>query len=161
MVLRPDRAGAQEVRGDVSLQMVDRRERQPARRGDRLRRRDPDQQRADEPGPCVTATRPTSSSDAPARRSASSTAALASSRWWREAISGTTPPYASWIPCDEMTFDSMSPSAVITAAHVSSQLVSMPRIRHHAGAGFGTSSKRPESVIGVRHMMTASSPLSW
>ena len=38
----------QVVRGDVALQVVDRRQRQPARGGQALRGRDADQQRADE-----------------------------------------------------------------------------------------------------------------
>jgi hypothetical protein len=85
-------ARVQEVGGDVALQVVDGRQRQAARRREALRRGDADEQRADEAGPAVTATRSTSSSVAPAWASASSTTGVASSKWWREATSGTTPP---------------------------------------------------------------------
>jgi hypothetical protein len=45
---RLERVRPEEVRGDVALQVVDGRERQPARGGDPLRGRDADEQRADE-----------------------------------------------------------------------------------------------------------------
>ena len=48
---RLERLGLEEVGGDVALQVVDRDQRQPARGGDRLRGRDADQQRADQPRP--------------------------------------------------------------------------------------------------------------
>ena len=48
---RLERLGLEEVRGDVALQVVDRRQRQPARGREPLRRRDADQQRADQPRP--------------------------------------------------------------------------------------------------------------
>ena len=44
------------------------------------------------PGPRVTATVSMPSSRVPARSSASAVTASTSSRWWRDAISGTTPP---------------------------------------------------------------------
>ena len=47
---RLERLGLEEVGGDVALQVVDRDQRQPPRRGDRLRGADPDQQGADQPG---------------------------------------------------------------------------------------------------------------
>ena len=46
---RLERVGAEVERRDVALQVVDRDERQPARPGDRLGRREPDEQRADQP----------------------------------------------------------------------------------------------------------------
>jgi hypothetical protein len=69
-----------------------------------------------------------SSSVASARASASSITAFTSSRWWREAISGTTPPKRACTPCDETTFARTSPASVTTAAQVSSQEVSIARI---------------------------------
>ena len=45
---RLERLGLEEVGGDVALQVVDRDQRQPPRRGDRLGGADPDQQRADQ-----------------------------------------------------------------------------------------------------------------
>ena len=47
---RLDGIGREEERGDVAVQVVDRRKRQAARPGERLRRRDADEQCADEPG---------------------------------------------------------------------------------------------------------------
>ena len=82
------------------------------------------------PGPWVTATVSTSSRLAPASARASSTTGITSSRWWRDAISGTTPPKrACRCACDETTFERISPAPVTSAAAVSSQLVSTPRIR--------------------------------
>ena len=78
----------------MALQVVDRRERQAPCGGQPLRGRDTHEQRADEPRPL----RDRDQLDVverdltPARASASSTTALTSSRWWRDAISGTTPP---------------------------------------------------------------------
>ena len=48
---RLERLGLEEVGGDVALQVVDRDQRQAARRGDRLRRADADQEGADQPRP--------------------------------------------------------------------------------------------------------------
>ena len=48
---RVDGLGLEEERGDVTVQVVDRRERKPQRPRERLRRRQPDEQRADQPGP--------------------------------------------------------------------------------------------------------------
>ena len=47
---RLQRLGLEEVGGDVALKVVDRDQRQPPRRGDRLRGADPDQEGADQPG---------------------------------------------------------------------------------------------------------------
>src|SRR3954468_7796903 len=49
----------------------------------------------------------------------------------RDAISGTTPPNTQWMSCDKITSDfwvTSSPLPSSTAAEVSSQEVSMPRI---------------------------------
>ena len=48
---RVERVGLQVQRRDVTVEVVDRCERQPARPGERLRRGDADEQRADEAGP--------------------------------------------------------------------------------------------------------------
>ena len=113
----------------MALQVVDRRERQPPRGGEPLGGRDADEQRADQPGPLRDRDGSTSSRPASARASASSTTALTSSRWWRDAISGTTPPKRSWTPCEETTSSAPRPAAVTTAAQVSSQQVSSARIK--------------------------------
>ena len=70
------------------------------------------------------------------------------------------------MPCEEMTLARISPSGVTSAAQVSSQLVSIARITAPGAVGVtgpaaGMSSSDPFSVAGVRHMMSASSPLSW
>jgi len=122
-----------------------------------LRGRDADQQRADQPGPCVTATSSMSSSVAPAVESASSTTTFTSSTWCREAHSGTTPPKRPCTPWEDTTLASSSPARVTTAAHVSSHDVSMARIMRLRGRRRAL----PRSVAGVRHITIASSPLSW
>src|SRR3954453_9997962 len=56
------------------------------------------------PGPTVAATASMSSRATPASPSAASTTRSTSSRWWRAATSGTTPPKPSWaFACEEMT----------------------------------------------------------
>src|SRR5438067_1626283 len=69
------------------------------------------------------------SSSAPASASASRSTGTTSSRWRREATSGTTPPKracsSAW---EETTFARIWPSCVTTAAAVSSQEVSSARI---------------------------------
>ena len=56
-----------------------------------------------------------------------------SSRWRREAMSGTTPPYRAWrSACEATTDDRTTPSTSTTAAAVSSQDVSIPRITRRA-----------------------------
>ena len=80
------------------------------------------------PGPAVAATASISSSPTPASASAASTTGAVSSRWWREATSGTTPPKCAWAAaCEEIRFERIrGPSS--TAAQVSSQEVSIARI---------------------------------
>ena len=141
---RLERLGLEEVGGDVPLQVVDRDQRQAARRGDRLRGADPDQQRADQararPSPRPprrprARRRPRSVRPPPPES--------ASSRWWREATSGTTPPKrACASACEEIVLARILPPSS-TAAQVSSQEVSQ--------IGEDQSS----------HMISASSPLSW
>ena len=63
----------------------------------------------------------------PAFRSASETTGTMFCSWAREASSGTTPPKSLWTCCEAMTFDNRTPSRR-TAAEVSSQEDSMPRI---------------------------------
>src|SRR5439155_552424 len=80
------------------------------------------------PGPCVTAIPSRSPSLTPARASASSTTGTITSRWRREANSGTTPPYGAWTSSWEATtLDRIRRPSATTAAAVSSQELSMPR----------------------------------
>src|SRR4051812_17817538 len=70
-----------------------------------------------------------SASATPASPSACSITGVTSSRWRLDATSGTTPPKrACSSSCEATTLERMSPSALTTAAAVSSQEVSIPRI---------------------------------
>ena len=89
---RLDRVGREEVGGDVALEVVDRRERQPPRGGQPLAVATPIEQRADQARALGDRDQLGVVERGAGARSASSTTALTSSRWWREAISGTTPP---------------------------------------------------------------------
>ena len=54
---------------------------------------------------------------------------LTTSRWLRAAISGMTPPYSAWMSiCELTTLESNRSPFSITAAAVSSQLDSIPKI---------------------------------
>ncbi len=89
---RLDRIRTEIERCHMTFEVIDWYQRQRSRPGDRLRRREADEQRADEPGPWVTAMRSTSSSDVSAVVSASRTTGSTSSRCCLDATSGTTPP---------------------------------------------------------------------
>src|SRR5690606_27790990 len=87
------------------------------------------------PGPWVTATASTSARVTPACRRAWSMTGKISSTWRREAISGTTPPNRWWSSIwDAITLERMRLPPSTTAAAVSSQLVSMPRIKSSPNA---------------------------
>ncbi len=87
------------------------------------------------PGPRVTAMASRSASSRWACASASATTVSMTLMWWREATSGKTPPYfacsAAW---EATTLENAARPFSTTAAAVSSQEVSMPRMR--AGASF-------------------------
>src|SRR3954469_20431000 len=78
-----------------------------------------------------------------------------SSRWCLEATSGTTPPYgACSSACEAITLLLMWPSAVMTAAAVSSHDVSIPRITRAwlgrpLGADLDAGPLKPASVRGA------------
>ena len=86
------RAVLELVDGDVGGEVVDAVQRLAEAEGERLGRGDPDQQRAGEPGPLVTAIASTSWSRTPAVSQARSMVGTIASRWARLATSGTTPP---------------------------------------------------------------------
>ena len=73
--------------------MVDAEQRQVVRVGQRLRRVDADEQRAGEAGTGGDGDGRQVAQPAPASASAVSITCRMTSRWWREATSGTTPPY--------------------------------------------------------------------
>ena len=110
------------------MQMVDRGERKLAGGGQALGGAEADEQRRDEPGPARGGDQLDVVEACAGGRSASSITGGSSVRWWREAISGTTPPKRSCTPWDEITLARISPSALTSAAQVSSQLVSIARI---------------------------------
>ena len=87
------------------------------------------------PGPRVKATAVRSSGATPALRSASETTGTMFCSCAREASSGTTPPKSLWTCWEAMTLDSSTPSRR-TAAEVSSQEDSMPRIISAIRFGF-------------------------
>src|SRR4029077_12563966 len=85
------------------------------------------------PGPCVTPIASTSANFIPACSSASRTTGTICRRCSREANSGTTPPYFRCTSiCDATTLDRISRPSATTAAAVSSQEDSIPRIRRLA-----------------------------
>src|SRR2546422_162218 len=79
------------------------------------------------PGPWVTATPSSSRNLTPASASAFSITGTMTSRWRREASSGTTPPYGAWIAsCEATTLESTRRPSASTAAAVSSHELSIP-----------------------------------
>src|SRR5215470_5655984 len=79
------------------------------------------------PGPCVTAMPSRSGSRTLASASAFSTTGTITSRWRRDASSGTTPPYGAWMAsCEATTLDRMRRPSASTAAAVSSHELSIP-----------------------------------
>ena len=151
-------SGREEVRRHVALQVVDRRERQPPRGREPLGRRDADQQRADQPGPCVTR----DERDVVERRA----------RLAQRVVDDRV---------DELEVMARGDLRHDPAEAVVHALGGDDRGQHLAGVGddrragvvaggleredqvgeaFGTSSSEPRSVAGVRHITTASSPLS-
>ena len=139
----------------MAVEVVDGGEREPAGGGERLGGGHADQQRADQPGALGDGDELDVVERVARGRSASSTTALTSSRWWREAISGTTPPKRSCTPWLETTFERISPCVGDDrgAGVVAGRLEREDHVP-------GTSSSVPRRVPGVRHMITASSPLS-
>src|SRR5260221_9077645 len=82
------------------------------------------------PGPSVTAMADRSSKPVWACSNARRTTDTMARRCSREASSGTTPPYLPWVAsCDAMTEERMLALSSTTAAAVSSQEVSIPRMR--------------------------------
>ena len=153
---------AQEVRRDVALEVVDRRERQAARGGDRLRGRDADEQRADEPRPL----RDADERDVVERRAGAAQRVVDRGVGELEVVArGDLRHDAAVGVVDALRGDDVRQHVAVAGDDRRARVVAARLDRedevHQTGAGFGTSSKRPESVIGVRHMMTASSPLSW
>src|SRR5439155_21925796 len=79
------------------------------------------------PGPWVTATPSSSRNLTPASASAFSTTGTMTSRWRREASSGTTPPYGAWMAsCEATTLERRRRPSASTAAAVSSHELSIP-----------------------------------
>src|SRR5438552_14805060 len=79
------------------------------------------------PGPRVTAMPPTCPRSAPARARAASITGRRLRMWWREASSGTTPPYGPCTASCEDTTEAASSPSRSTAAAESSHELSIPR----------------------------------
>ena len=123
---------------DVAFKMVDGDERLVRDRRQAIWRRVIPTRRAPaSPGPSVTATasRSCEGDDTGLAAIAARTTGTIFRRCSREAISGTTPPWrACRATCELMLLDSVCTPARITAAAVSSQLDSIPRMRPVRGA---------------------------
>ena len=127
---------------NVPFDVIDRDQRQPLRNRQSLGVGHAHQQRADQSralghgdGRQIFADR------APDSSSASRTAGTMARRCSREASSGTTPPYLECVAiCELITDDRMREPSSTTAAAVSSQEDSMPRIEH-LGPGLSVSLK--------------------
>ena len=147
----------------MALEVVDGRERQAAGRGDRLRRRDADEQRADEARPL----RDADERDVAERRAGPAQRVVERRVGELEVMARRDLRHDAAVRVvDALRRDDVREHVAVAADDrrarvVAARLDGEDEARAHAGAGFGTSSKRPDSVIGVRHMMTASSPLSW
>jgi hypothetical protein len=155
---RLDRIGGEEVGRHVALQVVDRRQRKPARSRQPLGRRDPDQQRADEPRPL--------------RHRDERDVVEPASRLPQRVVDDRVD-QLEMVPRRDLRHDPAE--AVVHAlrgddrrAHLAvagddrrARVVARGLEREdQVGEAFGTSSSEPRSVAGVRHITTASSPLS-
>jgi hypothetical protein len=169
----------QEVRGDVALEVVDGRERQAARRGDPLRRGDADEQRAGEAG----ALRDGDELDVVEGRARARERVVDDDVREVEVVArGDLGHDAAVRVVDALGGHDVGPHLAVAGHDGGAGVVAagldpedVPGLRPGNGIGFadaghgpnatgpafGTSSVRPSSVAGVRHMMRASSPLSW
>jgi len=150
-------SGSRKVGGDGALQVIDRDQRQPARGGDRLRGRETPRPERPRSAPARPSPRPSRChpGSPPASFSAASTTGAASSRCWRAATSGTTPP---------------KPALGVRPARRSRWRGSARRrgrrrrCRRRRSLWQGAR-RSPQSIwagpLQSIHMISASSPLSW
>ena len=153
---------AQLGRGDVAAQVVDRRERQPARRGQRLGRLEPHEQGADEAG---------------ALGHGHQLGVVERGAGPRERVvddgvdqlqvvaGGDLGDHAAEAVMDSLGGDDIGAHGAVglddrRAGVVAGRLDGQDQ-RPGSSTASGTSDRCPSSVAGVRHMMSASSPLSW
>jgi hypothetical protein len=158
----PARLQAQEVRRDVTLQVVDGRERQAARGGDRLRGRHADQQRADEPGALRHGDEP----DVVERRAGATQRVVDRRVGELEVVArGDLRHDAAVGVVDALRRDDVGAQLAVGGddgrARVVAARLEREDERHGTDEALGTSSRPPASVDWVRHITTASSPLSW
>ena len=156
-------AQAQEVRGDVALQVVDGREREAARGGQRLGRRDADEQRAGEPGPGRDG-----DEVGVVERGARAVQGVVDDRVGQLEVvaGGHLRHHAAVEVVDALRGDDVRAHLAVVGHDGRARVVAARLDREYhgpnaTGPALGTSSMRPSSVAGVRHMMSASSPLSW
>ena len=122
-------AGIFDMRGeDVAFAVVHADEGDALCVGDGLAAETPTSNAPIKPGVYVTATRSMSFSDTEAAASASRMIGMRFFRCSRDASSGTTPPYFLWMSICEETMLDRTMSSLSTAAAVSSQEVSIPRV---------------------------------
>ena len=171
----------EDVGEDVPLEVVHAHERQPGREREPLRVREAHDERADEPGSVRDGDRvEVAEADAAPARAPRPTTATTASVCLRDAISGTTPPKRAWKSTWlATTLESSSRPPRMTAAAVSSQVVSIAEDEVVARAARGRARAERRERLGRRarasrsrasspsaearspvHMMTASSPVS-
>ena len=151
---RLERVRLEVERGDVSVQVVDRHERQAARPGERLRGGEPDEERADQ----ARALRDRDGLDVVERRASPRSSASRIDRRARARGAGARRPRGrrrrsarAARACDATTFDRNSPSSVTSAAGGLVARGLEPEDHAAAAAASGT---------GSLHMISASSRLS-
>ena len=160
-------APGDEVRGDVALQVVDGRQREVARGGQALRGRHAHEEGADEPRPL----RDGDEVDVVEPGAGAGQGVVDDRRGELEVVAGGDLGHDAAVAVvhplarDDVRVD----RAVVPDDRRAGVVAARLEREDHAGAGpvgstgpaAGMSSRRPSSVAGVRHMMSASSPLSW
>ena len=153
-------AAEQEVRRDVALEVIDRRERQLAGGGERLRRGQADEQRADQ----ARALRRRDQLDLLEADAGVAQRARDDHVDQLEVVArGDLRHDAAEARVRLLGGDHVRADRPIPVDHRRARVVAarLQREDRHTGPGFGTSSSEPCSVAGVRHITSASSPLSW
>ncbi len=150
----------EEVSGHMPLEVVDGGERQLPRGGDRLRRREADEQRAHEPG-ALGGGDELHALEARSRL----LERLRDDRVHQlEVVArGDLGDYAAEGDVRLLGGDHVGEHLPTGVDHRRARVVAacLQGKDRHTEPGFGTSSRDPASVAGVRHMTSASSPLSW
>ena len=152
----------EEVRRDVPLQMIDRRERQLAGRGQGLSGGEPDQQRSHEPRTLGRGDQ----LDLLERHARLAQRLLDDEVDQLEVLArGDLRDDSAEAIVHSLRGDHVRAQAPVGAEHRRAGVVAAALQRedrsYRPPSGLGTSSSEPRSVAGVRHITIASSPLSW